>query len=160
MNISTFSIYNINPNSVAETNTGFVPVTVTNLMLRNCNILTPSSSFMRELDPVSELVVEEHPHRVWASLHTSRLESLYTHGNEIKDFNVSKDLFAQIQGLTAFIITIGSHGALQAVGPYLRTWIRPTGTWTLTSGFCAKHPMTWTARLRLSIKIRYRDPVS
>ncbi|ETL50252.1 hypothetical protein L916_00473 [Phytophthora nicotianae] len=116
MNISTFSIYNINPNSVAETNTGFVPVTVTNLMLRNCNILTPSSSFMRELDPVSELVVEEHPHRVWASLHTSRLESLYTHGNEIKDFNVSKDLFAQIQGLTAFIITIGSPWSSEGGG--------------------------------------------
>eukprot|EP00644_Phytophthora_capsici_P011499 jgi/Phyca11/118938/e_gw1.37.336.1 len=123
-NISTFSIYNIDLNSVAEANSGFVPATVTNLTLRNCNISTLSSSFTREwswiqyLDlswnsihteyvggaVLKELNLSHNALTVFpgASLNTSGLEALYIQGNEIKDFNVTKDQFERVQGLTAF----------------------------------------------------------
>ncbi|KAL3671376.1 hypothetical protein V7S43_003302 [Phytophthora oleae] len=123
-NISTFSIYNIDLNSVTEKSTGFVPATVTNLTLRNCNISTLSSNFTREwswiqyLDlswnsinteyvggtALKKLNLSHNALTVFpgASLNTSGLEALYIEGNGINDFNVTKDQFELVQGLTAF----------------------------------------------------------
>lgn len=55
---------------MAKTNIAFVPVTVMNLTLRDCNISTLSSSFMRELDPIPGLVVE--------SIHTEYVDGTYS----------------------------------------------------------------------------------
>ncbi|ETP50636.1 TKL protein kinase [Phytophthora nicotianae P10297] len=123
-NISTLSIYNVDLNSVAETNSHFVPASVTTLTLRNCNISTLSHAFTREwswlqyLDLSSNNIDTEYiggaylkelnlSHNALAvfptgSLNTSGLEALYIQGNNIKNFNVSQDQFEQIQGLTAF----------------------------------------------------------
>ncbi|OWZ11502.1 TKL protein kinase [Phytophthora megakarya] len=123
-NITTFSIHNIDLNSVAKTNSDFVPATVTSLTLRNCNISTLSTSFTSEWsllqyldlslnninseyiggDYLKELNLSHNALAVFpaGSLNTSGLEALYIQGNNIKDFNVSQAQFEQIQGLTAF----------------------------------------------------------
>ncbi|KAJ8535069.1 hypothetical protein ON010_g13669 [Phytophthora cinnamomi] len=123
-NISTLSIYNIDLNSVAKKNSDFVPSTVTNLTLRNCNISTLGSSFTREwswvqyLDLSSNSIDTEYvggsalkelnmSHNALAvfpaaTLNSSGLEALYIQGNDITDFNVSQYQFKQIQGLSAF----------------------------------------------------------
>ncbi|EGZ15620.1 hypothetical protein PHYSODRAFT_506773 [Phytophthora sojae] len=123
-NISTLSIYNIDLNSVAKQNSDFVPATVTNLTLRNCNISKLGSSFTREwswiqyLDLSSNSINTEYvggaalkelnmSHNALAvfpaaTLNSSGLEALYIQGNDIADFNVSQDQFKQIQGLSAF----------------------------------------------------------
>ncbi|KAL4144756.1 hypothetical protein PRNP1_013882 [Phytophthora ramorum] len=123
-NISTLSLYNLDLNSVAETNSDFVPVTVTNLTLRNCNISTLSTSFTRDwswlqyLDlssnnidtayiggvDLKELNLSHNALAVFPaeSLNSSGLQALYIQGNDITDFNVSQEQFEKIQGLTAF----------------------------------------------------------
>ncbi|GMF40748.1 unnamed protein product [Phytophthora fragariaefolia] len=123
-NVSTLSIYNIDLNSVAKKNSNFVPTTVTNLTLRNCNISTLSTSFTREwswiqyLDlswnsisteyvggaELKELNMSHNALAVFpaATLNSSGLEALYIQGNDIADFNVSQDQFERIQGLSAF----------------------------------------------------------
>ncbi|KAH7474383.1 Dual specificity protein kinase shkA [Phytophthora ramorum] len=123
-NISTLSLYNLDLNSVAETNSDFVPATVTNLTLRNCNISTLSTTFTRDwswlqyLDlssnnidtayiggvDLKELNLSHNALAVFPaeSLNSSGLQALYIQGNDITDFNVSQEQFEKIQGLTAF----------------------------------------------------------
>jgi serine/threonine protein kinase len=123
-NVSTLSLYHLDLNSVAQTNSDFVPATVTNLTLRDCNISTLGSSFTRSwswlqyLDLSSnnfntayvggselrELNLSHNALTAFpaATLNTSGLEGLYIQGNDISDFNVSQDQFEQIQGLAAF----------------------------------------------------------
>ncbi|KAG7382399.1 hypothetical protein PHYPSEUDO_004880 [Phytophthora pseudosyringae] len=123
-NVSTLSIYNIDLHSVAAKSSDFVPATVTNLTLRDCNISTLSTSFTRDwswlqyLDLSSNNIDTEFiggadlkelnlSHNALAvfpagSLNTSGLEALYIQGNSINDFNVSQDQFEQIQALTDF----------------------------------------------------------
>ncbi|CAI5737374.1 unnamed protein product [Peronospora destructor] len=122
--ISTLSLIKLDLNAVAATKSDFVPVTVTNLTLRNCNISTLGSSFTRtwgglqhldlssnNLDTefvgganLKELNLSHNALSVFplGSLDSSGLEALYIQGNNIKDFNVSQDQFEQIQALTAF----------------------------------------------------------
>ncbi|CAI5715833.1 unnamed protein product [Peronospora farinosa] len=122
--ISTLSLIKLDLNAVAATKSDFVPVTVTNLTLRNCNISTLGSSFTRtwgglqyldlssnNLDTefvgganLKELNLSHNALSVFPfeSLSSSGLEVLYIQGNDINDFNVSQDQFEQIQALTAF----------------------------------------------------------
>ncbi|RQM09076.1 hypothetical protein DD237_006159 [Peronospora effusa] len=121
--ISTLSLIKIDLNAVAATKSDFVPVTVTNLTLRNCNISTLGSSFTRtwgglqyldlssnNLDTefvgganLKELNLSHNALSVlpFESFSSSGLEVLYIQGNDINDFNVSQDEFEQIQALTA-----------------------------------------------------------
>ncbi|KAG7401475.1 hypothetical protein PHYBOEH_001020 [Phytophthora boehmeriae] len=125
-NITTLSLYNLDLNTVAASNSGFVPVTVTDLTLRDCNISTLGSSFTRDwsslryVDLSSNRLAEtyvggDHLKELnvsfnsltgfpWATMvmNTSALDALHIQGNDIADFNVTEDEFVKIQSLSAF----------------------------------------------------------
>uniref|UniRef100_A0AAV1T6X7 Protein kinase domain-containing protein n=1 Tax=Peronospora matthiolae TaxID=2874970 RepID=A0AAV1T6X7_9STRA len=123
--LTTLSLTNLDLNAIAATKSDFIPDTVTNLTLRNCNISTLRSSFthtwsgLQYLDlslnnlrrdsfiggaALKELNLSHNALAVFPvkALSLSALEALYIHGNNIKSFNVNQDEFNQIQALTAF----------------------------------------------------------
>ncbi|RLN96785.1 hypothetical protein BBJ28_00007216, partial [Nothophytophthora sp. Chile5] len=123
-NITTLSLSNVELSNVAATNTGFVPATVTNLTLHDCNISALGDGFTRDWnslqyldlssnsldeayvggDQLKTLNMSYNDLTAFpaAALNASGLEALYIQGNHITDFNVTQAEFEQIQGLAAF----------------------------------------------------------
>ncbi|KAL7680778.1 putative protein kinase domain, leucine-rich repeat domain superfamily [Plasmopara halstedii] len=124
INVSTLSIHNVDLNLIAMKRSDFIPASVINLTLHNCNISNLGASFTRNWSRLQfldlslnnidtefiggpylrELNLSYNALSMLpiGSLNTSKLEALHIQGNDIKDFNVSLEVFEQILRLKAF----------------------------------------------------------